>query len=62
MSILIIILKLMYSQAHVNLNDEYLPYKHIIGQLILDVSGLYVMSQYILILQNPEKQESHDGR
>lgn len=52
----------MYSQAHVNLNDEYLPYKHIIGQLILDVSGLYVMSQYILILQNPEKQESHDGR
>ena len=24
--------------AHVNLNDEYLPYKHIIGQLILDVS------------------------
>lgn len=23
--------------AHVNLNDEYLPYKHIIGQLILDV-------------------------
>ncbi|KAF9531940.1 hypothetical protein CPB83DRAFT_808080 [Crepidotus variabilis] len=22
--------------AHVNLNDEYLPYKHIIGQLILD--------------------------
>ncbi|PPQ79404.1 hypothetical protein CVT25_002674 [Psilocybe cyanescens] len=22
--------------AHVNLNDEYLPYKHVIGQLILD--------------------------
>jgi len=25
--------------AHLNLNDEYLPYKHIIGQLILDVRG-----------------------
>lgn len=23
--------------AHLNLNDEYLPYKHLIGQLILDV-------------------------
>ena len=23
-----------------NLNDEYLPYKHIIGQVILDVSEL----------------------
>lgn len=23
--------------AHLNLNDEYLPYKHIIGQVILDV-------------------------
>lgn len=23
--------------AHVNLNDEYLPYKYLIGQLILDV-------------------------
>ncbi len=28
-------------KAHVNLNDEYLPYKHIIGQLIIDV-GLIV--------------------
>jgi tRNA (guanine37-N1)-methyltransferase len=25
------------ASAHVNLNDEYLPYKHIIGQLILEV-------------------------
>jgi tRNA (guanine37-N1)-methyltransferase len=25
--------------AHVNLKDEYLPYKHIIGQVILDVSS-----------------------
>jgi hypothetical protein len=24
--------------AHMNLNDEYLPYKHLIGQVILDVS------------------------
>lgn len=23
-----------------NLNDQYLPYKHIIGQVILDVSEL----------------------
>ena len=23
--------------AHLNLNDEYLPYKHLIGQLVLDV-------------------------
>lgn len=25
--------------AHMNLRDEWLPYKHIIGQVILDVSG-----------------------
>ena len=25
------------TSAHFNLNDEYLPYKHIIGQVILDV-------------------------
>lgn len=24
--------------AHLNLNNEYLPYKHLIGQVILDVS------------------------
>jgi len=23
--------------AHINLNNEYLPYKYIIGQVILDV-------------------------
>ena len=28
----------VFRLAHVNLNDEYLPYKHIIGQLILEVS------------------------
>ena len=27
----------MIALAHLNLNDEYLPYKHIIGQVILDV-------------------------
>lgn len=27
----------MIVSAHLNLNDEYLPYKHIIGQVILDV-------------------------
>jgi hypothetical protein len=25
--------------AHMNLNDEYLPYKHLIGQVILDVGS-----------------------
>jgi len=24
--------------AHMNLNKEYLPYKHIIGQIVLDAS------------------------
>ena len=52
----------MHSQAHVNLNDEYLPYKHIIGQLILDVSGLCLTQQCILMCQNLEKQESYDSR
>jgi len=32
--------------AHLNLNDEYLPYKHIIGQVLLDVCA-YI--QIILI-------------
>lgn len=27
-----------YDVAQLNLRDEYLPYKHIIGQIILDVS------------------------
>ena len=27
------------STGHVNLRDEWLPYKHLIGQVILDVSG-----------------------
>ncbi len=58
----IINLKFMHSQAHVNLNDEYLPYKHIIGQLILDVSGFCLAQQCILTYQNSEKQESHDSR
>lgn len=26
--------------AHLNLRDEWLPFKHIIGQVIIDVSGL----------------------
>jgi hypothetical protein len=29
---------LMIHTAHMNLNDEYLPYKHLIGQVILDVN------------------------
>lgn len=27
-----------WSPAHMNLNQEYLPYKHLIGQIILDAS------------------------
>ena len=27
--------------AHLNLRDEYLPYRHLIGQVILDV-GLFL--------------------
>jgi tRNA (guanine37-N1)-methyltransferase len=27
----------MLASAHLNLNDEYLPYKYVIGQVILDV-------------------------
>jgi tRNA (guanine37-N1)-methyltransferase len=31
--------------AHLNLNDEYLPYKHIIGQVILDVCAhIHILS------------------
>lgn len=26
--------------AHVNLREEWLPYKHIIGQVLLEVSGI----------------------
>lgn len=32
------------SVAHLNLNDEYLPYKHIIGQVILDVAPITLFS------------------
>jgi hypothetical protein len=27
-----------WSPAHMNLNQEYLPYKHLIGQIIMDAS------------------------
>jgi hypothetical protein len=30
-----------------NLNDEYMPYKHIIGQVILDVSTF--LPEYVLV-------------
>jgi hypothetical protein len=45
----------------VNLNDEYLPYKHIIGQVILDVSAILV--KHILgPTRTIEKQTFADGR
>jgi tRNA (guanine37-N1)-methyltransferase len=31
------IFTLFYIAAHMNLNDKYLPYKYIIGQVVLDV-------------------------
>ena len=33
--------------AHLNLVDEYLPYKHLIGQLILDVS--YTGKDFVML-------------
>ena len=44
----------LYFTAHLNLNDEYLPYKHIIGQLVLDVwiwEPIYVHSPTNLVQQ-----------
>lgn len=32
--------------AHINLNNEYLPYKHVIGQLILDVGEIRRPTQF----------------
>jgi len=40
--------------AHVNLNDEYLPYKHIIGQLIQDVS-ICIVATYNSVSQEIRK-------
>jgi len=38
-----------------NLNDEYLPYKHIIGQVILDVS-VFLLKHVLLSTRALEKQ------
>jgi hypothetical protein len=46
-------------KAHVNLNDEYLPYKHIIGQLIIDV-GNFVVSSELYSHCWTEKQKGED--
>lgn len=37
----------IYITAHMNLNDAFLPYKHIIGQVILDVWVVEPMQQLI---------------
>jgi hypothetical protein len=44
-----------------NLNDEYLPYKHIIGQVILDVSAFF-LKYYLVPTCRLEKQAFADGR
>jgi hypothetical protein len=44
-----------------NLNDEYLPYKHIIGQVILDVSG-FLLTYVCTSTGISEKQAFADGR
>jgi hypothetical protein len=38
-----------------NLNDEYLPYKHTIGQVILDV-GVFLLKYVLLSTRTLEKQ------
>ncbi len=44
-----------------NLNDEYLPYKHIIGQVILDVSAFRLKYSHVST-RTSEKQTYTDGR
>jgi hypothetical protein len=45
-----------------NLNEEYLPYKHIIGQVILDVSDFRSDVIYLLTSTGTlEKQTFADG-
>jgi tRNA (guanine37-N1)-methyltransferase len=34
--------QLLHPKAHMNLRDEYLPYRFLIGQVILDVCNLYL--------------------
>ena len=36
--------------AHLNLNDEYLPYKYVIGQVIMDVSVTRGLRKEVLII------------
>lgn len=48
-------------EAHVNLNDEYLPYKHVIGQLILDVGNVSSTSPIQYLYDWIEKQENKNS-
>ena len=47
-------------EAHVNLNDEYLPYKNVIGQIILDVGDVSSTSPIPYSYDWIEKQESEN--
>ena len=47
---LVLIPELTVSTAHINLNDEYLPYKHIIGQLIMDVGDFDCSLRIVITL------------
>ena len=44
-----------------NLNREYMPYKHIIGQVILDV-GTFLPKYVLVSTRTLEKQTCADGR
>lgn len=41
--------------AHMNLNDEYLPYKYLIGEIIIDVSNGITLPYYILTIHRKTK-------
>lgn len=49
--------------AHMNLREEYLPYKHLIGQVILEVSAtLHYLIFLPLSLCSSENQIDQNSR
>ena len=43
--------------AHINLRDEYLPYKHVIGQVILEVSATLHYFMHLPLSLRPSENE-----